>query len=165
MSRARFVFLSALALASSVLGASALCGCVVSTRGGPGSSPSVPAVPEVEGPVTPVVRGPAQIGGAHFLISYKGATRAAPYVDRSKAEAFALAGELRSRVLGGEDFAKIAAEFSDDRGSAADGGKLGVFRRDQMVPQFSDAAFALEVGQISGVVESPFGYHVILRTE
>ena len=139
--------------------------CVVSTHGGTGAPPSTPVPLELETPPLAAPSGPASIGASHFLISYKGATRAAPYVERTKAEAATLAEELRKRVLAGEDFAEIAKEHSDDRGSAAQGGSLGNFRRDQMVPEFSDAAFALEVGQVSTVVESPFGFHVILRKE
>ena len=140
-------------------------GCVVSTHGGTGTAPTTPVPLELESPPTQAQAGPVSIGAAHFLISYKGAMRAAPYVERTKAEAAALAEELRKRVLAGDEFAAIAKEHSDDRGSAAQGGSLGNFRREQMVPEFSDAAFALEVGQVSTVVESPFGFHVILRSE
>lgn len=144
-----------------------LSGCVVSTHAGVGSPPVIPEAPgkKDEAPITAQKPGPVQIGAAHFLISYRGAMRAAPYIDRTKEEAQALASELRNRVLSGEEFEKIAAEHSDDRGSAAQGGELGTFRREQMVPEFSEAAFALEIGEISDIVESPFGYHVILRTE
>lgn len=141
--------------------------CVVSTYEPVGTPPQIPLTeeaPDSSSPITAPV-GPLQIGAAHFLISYKGALRAAPYIDRTKEEAEILARELRQRALQGEAFDKIAEEHSDDRGSAAQGGELGVFRRDQMVPEFSQAAFALEVGDISDVVESPFGFHVILRTE
>lgn len=144
-----------------------LSGCVVSTHRPAGGSPDVPLPPEELDTSPPAATrpGPVQIGASHFLVSYKGAMRAAPYIDRTKEEARLLAEELRGRALGGEDFAQIASQFSDDRGSAANGGSLGVFRRDQMVPEFSEAAFALEIGEVSEVVESPFGFHVILRTE
>jgi peptidyl-prolyl cis-trans isomerase C len=74
---------------------------------------------------------------------------------RAKAEA-ALA-----RVRKGEDFAAVAREVSEDPGSAPRGGDLGAFGKGQMVPPFEQAAFALPAGQISGLVESPFGFHVI----
>lgn len=64
------------------------------------------------------------------------------------------------RIAAGEDFATVAKEVSDDS-SAASGGDLGKFERGRMVPAFEEAAFALSVGQVSGVVESPFGYHLI----
>lgn len=77
----------------------------------------------------------------------------------------ALAESLRTRAAGGADFAALATEFSQDPGSAARGGDLGFFGRGQMVAPFESAAFALEPGQISPVVESPFGYHVIRAEE
>ncbi|MBI5936804.1 MAG: SurA N-terminal domain-containing protein [Betaproteobacteria bacterium] len=58
-------------------------------------------------------------------------------------------------------FAELAKKFSDDPGSAAKGGDLGNFTRDMMVKPFSDAAYRLKVGEISGLVESQFGYHII----
>lgn len=72
-----------------------------------------------------------------------------------------LAEAVRARALAGEDFGRLAEEFSDDRGSAVAGGDLGFFGRGEMVPPFEEAAFALEPGEISGVVESDFGLHVI----
>ncbi|HXS18941.1 MAG TPA: peptidylprolyl isomerase [Polyangiaceae bacterium] len=141
-------------------------GCVVSTHEGVGVAPSIPLPEEraaSENRAAELSRGPTEIAASHILISYQGAMRAAPYVQRSKEEASSLAQELRSRALKGEDFAGLAGEFSDDRGSAAQGGSLGKFRREQMVPEFSNAAFSLEVGDVSEVVESPFGFHVIKR--
>jgi len=63
------------------------------------------------------------------------------------------------RVKAGEDFAKVAKEVSKDPGS--EGGDLGWFTKDRMVPEFADAAFKLEPGQISEPVKSPFGWHII----
>jgi peptidyl-prolyl cis-trans isomerase C len=63
------------------------------------------------------------------------------------------------RIMGGEEFAKVAKEVSKDPGS--EGGDLGWFTKDRMVPEFADAAFKLEVGQISDPVKSPFGWHII----
>jgi foldase protein PrsA len=91
--------------------------------------------------------------------------RAAPTIKRSKLEARKFAENLLERAVAGENFAVLARENSDDRGSAPGGGQLGRFRRDQMVPAFSTAVFALQVNQLSRVVESPYGFHVILRTE
>lgn len=146
--------------------AGTLSGCVVSTVGGPGTPPDVPLPPKKEiSDAHQSEGGPVQIGARHILISYEGAMRAAPYVTRTQEEAQAFAENLRGRAESGEAFAELAKEHSDDRGSASSGGELGTFRRDQMVPEFSQAAFRLEVGEISQVVESPFGFHVIQRTE
>lgn len=72
-----------------------------------------------------------------------------------------LAESLRQRAVAGEDFAALATQFSQDPGSAAQGGDLGYFGRGRMVAPFEEVAFALQPGQVSQVVESPFGLHVI----
>jgi parvulin-like peptidyl-prolyl isomerase len=74
---------------------------------------------------------------------------------RTKAE------EVLKRVKAGEDFAKLAKEFSTDPGSKEKGGDLGWFGHGQMVPEFDKAAFALQPGQVSEIVESQFGFHII----
>ncbi len=68
--------------------------------------------------------------------------------------------DIRKRAKAGEDFAALARQYSQD-GAASDGGDLGYFARGMMVQPFSDAAFALKKGQISDIVETQFGYHVI----
>jgi peptidyl-prolyl cis-trans isomerase C len=81
-----------------------------------------------------------------------------------KAAAKSKAAALARRVRGGEDFAAVASAESDCP-SKAQGGDLGFFTRDRMVKPFADAAFALNVGQVSDVVETQFGYHVIKLEE
>lgn len=71
------------------------------------------------------------------------------------------AKKVHARVKGGEDFAKIAAELSKDPGSGKEGGDLGFFAKDRMVPEFAEAAFKLKPGEISDPVKSQFGWHVI----
>jgi hypothetical protein len=78
---------------------------------------------------------------------------------------WALAAELRDRARAGEDFAAMAERYSDDEGSAVRGGDLNFFGRDLMVPPFEEAAFALEPGEVSDVVETQYGLHVIRLEE
>jgi peptidyl-prolyl cis-trans isomerase SurA len=61
----------------------------------------------------------------------------------------------------GEDFAQVAKRFSDDTGSKQNGGDLGFFERRMMIPEFDEAAFNLEVGQVSDVITTNYGYHII----
>ncbi|MCW8828802.1 MAG: SurA N-terminal domain-containing protein [Gammaproteobacteria bacterium] len=68
---------------------------------------------------------------------------------------------LLQRIRQGEDFATLAKEESDDTGSAQQGGDLGFFGRGAMVPEFEEAAFALGKGEVSELVRSPFGFHII----
>lgn len=82
-------------------------------------------------------------------------------VERTDAEARALAEEIRQRILAGEDFATLARQYSDDTSSGAQGGDLGWFGPGRMVAPFDEAAFALPVGQTSELIKTEYGYHII----
>ena len=98
---------------------------------------------------------------SHILLA---APKSAPEADRQKAKAKAL--ELLAQVKKSPDsFADVARKNSQDPGSAPNGGDLDFFSRDAMVKPFSDAAFAMKKGDISDVVESEFGYHIIKLTD
>ena len=75
------------------------------------------------------------------------------------------AEDILRRLASGEDFAKVAAEVSDDLSTKANGGDLVFFPRGSMVKSFEDAAFSLKPGEMSGIVESPYGYHIIKTEE
>ena len=74
------------------------------------------------------------------------------------------AKSIQSQLLQGADFAQLASQKSVDTVSAAKGGDLGEFSRGDLVPEFEQAAFRLRVGEISGVVKTSLGYHLIKRT-
>ncbi len=96
----------------------------------------------------------AQIRASHILVSTQGRDD-----ETAKTEIEA----ARTRIEEGTDFAEVAADISDCP-SGRQGGDLGMFGRGMMVPEFETAAFDLEVGSLSSVVETDFGYHLILRT-
>lgn len=75
-----------------------------------------------------------------------------------------LAKEILERIKKGESFAKLAEQYSTD-GSRRRGGDLGFFGKGMMVKPFEEAAFSLEKGQVSGLVKTQFGYHIIKRLE
>jgi peptidyl-prolyl cis-trans isomerase C len=81
--------------------------------------------------------------------------------DLKDEEALAKVKELRAKIQGGADFAEVAKAESDDTGSGANGGELGLFGHGQMVPSFEEAAFRLKPGELSEPVKTPFGYHLI----
>ena len=71
--------------------------------------------------------------------------------------------EILDKIKNGEKFGKMARQFSTDSGSAKRDGSLGYFSRGKMVKEFENAAFALQAGQISELIKTQYGYHIIKR--
>lgn len=105
-----------------------------------------------------------EVRASHILISTLDENNE-PLPDDKKAEKLELAKEVLKKAQSGEDFAKLAKEYSDDTVSAAEGGDLDYFAQGVMVPEFNDKAFSMEIGEISDIVESQFGYHIIYLTD
>lgn len=117
------------------------------------------SAPSADAPLTVV-------GAAHILVAYKGALGAAKTVSRTKAEAKKRAEEAHEKLVAHQGtFEELVAKYSDDEISRPAGGKIGNFERNVFPPAFTDATFGMPVGGISEVVETPRGFHVILRTK
>jgi hypothetical protein len=112
-----------------------------------------------------IARQPHEIGARHILIMHALSKSKPPNVSRTRAEAEARAQEVLAKLAKGAVFEELVNTYSDEPGAAERHGDLGVFDRAQMVKPFADAAFSLKVGEVSGIVETPFGFHVIKRTE
>jgi len=95
---------------------------------------------------------------SHILVKVKAGDAAEGHADD---EAKAIAQGLLEQAKAGADFAALAKARSEDQGSAANGGDLGCFPPGRMVPAFDDAVFAMQPGQVSDLVKTQFGYHVI----
>ena len=99
---------------------------------------------------------PEQVRASHILLKTEGKDDAAV---KKQAE------DLAKKAKAGADFAELAKKFSQDDSNASKGGDLDFFGRGAMVPEFDQVAFALQPGQVSDVVKTSFGYHVIKLTE
>jgi peptidyl-prolyl cis-trans isomerase C len=106
------------------------------------------------------MKRPEAIRASHVLLR---AQKDAP-ADQAKA-AKAKAEEVDAKAKKGDDFAALAKEFSQDPGSAQNGGDLGFFSKGQMVPEFEKAAWGLKKGEVSDVVQTDYGFHVIKVTD
>ncbi|MBN1585762.1 protein translocase subunit SecD [Candidatus Uhrbacteria bacterium] len=104
----------------------------------------------------------AEYRASHILICWQGASRCESA--RTQDEARALIDNLKSRATAG-NFSSLAKQNSDDAGSASEGGDLGWFGPGAMVPAFESAVAAMEKGDISEVIESEFGYHLIRKVD
>jgi peptidyl-prolyl cis-trans isomerase SurA len=107
---------------------------------------------------------PKRIRVSHILLTYA-ATGQLVEASRTRQEALERALDAAFRAKQGEDFAALAREYSDDPASAERGGRLSPMRHGIFVPEFEDAAFRLQPGEVSDVVETEFGFHVIKRLD
>jgi peptidyl-prolyl cis-trans isomerase C len=103
---------------------------------------------------------PEMVRVRHILIKVD---ESAPEKDKKAAKK--KAEGILKKIRSGEDFAKLAEEVSDDPGSKQKGGELGFFPRGRMVKSFEDAAFTLKPGEVSGLVKTQYGYHIIETEE
>lgn len=101
-----------------------------------------------------------QIRASHILINYLD-----PNGNQDTAYATARMDTVVQRLKNGENFSDLARVYSDDPGSKSSGGDLGFFERRMMVPEFDEAAFNLKLGQLSPVVKTGYGLHLIMVTE
>lgn len=104
------------------------------------------------------------VTASHILISTKDDS-GNELSDKEKAAAKQKAEEVLQKAKSGEDFAELAKEYSDDSANASSGGNLGDFTAGEMVEEFSNAAFALDKNEISDIVETQYGYHIIKVTD
>ncbi len=102
---------------------------------------------------------PEMVRASHILI--KVAKNASP---KEKAAALAKIKAIRKRIVNGADFATVAKQVSQDPGTKDKGGDLNFFAKGQMVPEFDKVAFSLQPGQLSNIVKTQFGYHLIKVT-
>lgn len=107
---------------------------------------------------------PDQVRASHVLIGTRDQATGGELTDDEKKAKRKLADDIRKRAADGEDFSKLAKEFSDDPGSKDNGGEY-TFGRGKMVPEFEAAAFSLTTNQVSDVVTTQFGYHIIKLSE
>lgn len=108
---------------------------------------------------TEKMMSPEQLRLSHILVKAPQGDVSAREAARQKTE------DLQARLNAGEDFATLASQNSDDPGSKGNGGELPWVSRGDTVPAFEQAAFALSPGETSGLVETPFGYHIIKLSE
>lgn len=103
---------------------------------------------------------PERVSASHILFSTRDQVTGTELGEEQKKAKHKLAEDVRKRVVAGEDFAKLAKEYSEDPGSKDTGGEY-TFARGKMVPEFEAAAFSLGTNQVSDIVTTQFGYHII----
>jgi hypothetical protein len=108
---------------------------------------------------------PDRITAKHVLVRYAGAKHAPATVTRTREQACLRAEEALSKLHDGMSFADVVRAYSDESGAETREGSIGTVERADVAPAFADAAFELGIREVSQVVETDFGFHVILRVE
>jgi NIMA-interacting peptidyl-prolyl cis-trans isomerase 1 len=108
---------------------------------------------------------PDRISVKHVLVKYAGAKGAPASVTRTREQACLRAEEALRKLEEGSSFAEVVAQYSDESGAETREGSIGTIERADVAPAFADAAFELKMKEVSAVVETPFGFHLILRVE
>ncbi|MFA5435313.1 MAG: peptidylprolyl isomerase, partial [Candidatus Neomarinimicrobiota bacterium] len=99
------------------------------------------------------------VSARHILFMTQGKS------DLEKTAVLGMAENVLERARGGEDFAMLVADYSEDPGSNTSGGLYENFPRGRMVQAFEDASFSMKIGEISDLVETPYGYHIIKKED
>lgn len=107
--------------------------------------------------------GAVEVAASHILVAWKGAERS--NAERNKEEAKKLAAEILEKIKKGEAFEALAEQYSDCSSGKSAKGSLGKFGKGIMAKEFEKTAFSLKVGELSSVIETNFGYHIIRRDE
>lgn len=110
----------------------------------------------------------SEVEASHLLVKHAGSRRASSHrqekITRTKEEARELLEGYKQEIDDGADFAELASKYSDCS-SYKKGGSLGRFKKGVMQAKFEEAAFGLKVGEMSGIVDTDSGLHIILRTK
>ena len=104
-----------------------------------------------------------EVHARHILVMHEESKRKPSSIKRSEKEARALIEQIAEKLEGGADFAELAKKHSDCPSGKRGGGDLGTFGRGRMAPAFEETAFALEENEVSDIVETEFGFHIIQR--
>jgi len=108
---------------------------------------------------------PAKITLKHVLVKYAGAKNAADSITRTKEQACLRALEALDKLKAGTEWDAVVGSYSDEAGAGTRAGLVGEVSRSELAPPVADAAFDLGAGEVSDVVESAFGIHVLMRTQ
>jgi hypothetical protein len=134
-----------------------------SASGGESAAASCLASADARRPRSP--SEPDRISVKHVLVRYDGAKNAPASITRTREQACLRAEEALTKLKDGASFGDVVAQYSDESGAATREGSIGAIERADVAAPFADAAFELKVKEVSEVVETPFGFHVILRVE